>query len=52
MPVVGKIALIPGMIPFDFLAPEFRSGTWPFEKVAVVTMPKAAIDQNDSPVFW
>lgn len=45
------ISLIASHVVPDFCSPEFRAGLWPFEKVAVVPVPEATVNQNDGPVF-
>jgi hypothetical protein len=35
-----------------FLSPELRSRFWPFEKVATVPVPKAAVNKNHRVVLW
>jgi len=45
-------AAVTPAIAADFLFPEFSMCSWPPEQVTPVSMPEAAIDQDDSPVSW
>lgn len=42
-----KVSVVPRPIGFDLLSPEVGAGAGPFEQMAVVAMPEAAVNEND-----
>lgn len=46
-----NMLLVQIAIPIDLLMPELLASDWPFEQVAVVAMPEAAMNKYHSPVF-
>jgi hypothetical protein len=48
---VGKISFVVVTIVGDLLSPKDRVGSGPMEEFTFVTMPKAAVHEDDGPVL-